>query len=94
MITPRPDSMGHANVFSVRLLIDHRIMDIENKLIGVISDVVFEMNNGMLAFVRVSLKDGRVLVVPYDAIEIDPTQDKVRLKMYSESIQHKDHPSH
>ena len=46
------------------------IIDIEDVHVGTISDIIFEKANGMLAYVRITLTDQRVLIVPYEAIDV------------------------
>ncbi|HAI11871.1 MAG TPA: hypothetical protein DCM28_09215 [Phycisphaerales bacterium] len=80
LICPNPKAI------STRDVLDHDVFDLEDKQIGVVSDVVFEANNGMMAYVSISLQNSRRLVVPFEAILINPDDGRIQLKMYSESI--------
>lgn len=71
---------------STRDILDRDVYDLEHKSIGVVSDVVFEANNGMVAYVSITLQNKRRLIVPFEAILIDPNDGQIQLKMFSESI--------
>ena len=88
MTTTRHDqSKQNQAVVSTRSLMDHKVYDKENKLIGTVSDVVFEATHGLLAYVRIRLNDQRILIVPYDAIELNPSDAVIRIKMYRQAIE-------
>ncbi len=74
------------NVISARSLIDHTVIDIEDVYVGTISDIIFEKANGMLAYVRITLTDQRVLVVPYEAIDVQTPGESIKLRMYKEAV--------
>jgi sporulation protein YlmC with PRC-barrel domain len=74
------------NVVSVRKLIDHNVVDIEEQNVGQVSDIIFEKANGMLAYVRIKLTDGRVLVVPYEAIQVGNLNESIKLRMYKDAL--------
>lgn len=74
------------NVISARKLIDHSVIDIEDAHVGIVSDIIFEKANGMLAYVRITLTDQRVLVVPYEAIDVQAPGESIKLRMYKEAV--------
>lgn len=78
--------MNHEVVVSARHIIDSTVYDCEHKKLGVVSDVVFEAHNGLLAYVRIKLDDQRIVIVPYEAIEIDADHSEIRVKMYRQAI--------
>jgi ribosomal 30S subunit maturation factor RimM len=65
---------------------DSTVYDREHKKLGIVSDVVFEAENGLLAFVRITLDDQHTVVVPYDAIEIDLDTHCLCVKMYRQTV--------
>jgi sporulation protein YlmC with PRC-barrel domain len=81
-----PNTAGHQarlhGTVSTRQIIDQPVYDVEGKPFGRVSEIVFETQRGMAAYVIIKCKDERKCALPYEMLHINRGASRLQARIH------------
>ncbi|MBI1367854.1 MAG: hypothetical protein GC162_04285 [Planctomycetes bacterium] len=87
MIDRKDKFDGHPDhAHSLKEMIGMRVCDKDGQEAGTLTDIIVDMNNGMVAYLELTV-DGRRFAVPFGSVELDDRRHALVLKMHRSTFQ-------
>jgi len=67
---------------STRQIIDQSVFDIDGKPFGRVTEIVFEVQRGMAAYVVIECKDQRRCALPFEMLQIDREASRIQARIH------------